>query len=69
MSSEAPFSKNFRVTDEVKLSFDKEGFFILRSLFSKEEVHYYLQSNPKLWKYLIIKIISNPLCFFYISGG
>ena len=38
MSSEAPFSKNFRVTEEVKQSFDKEGFFILRSLFSKEEV-------------------------------
>ena len=39
MSSEAPFTKNFRVTDEVKHLFDKEGFFILRSLFSKEEVH------------------------------
>ena len=37
--SEEPFTKNFRVTDEVKNSFDKEGFFILRSLFSNEEVH------------------------------
>ena len=39
MTSEAPFSKKFRVTDQVKRSFDKEGFFILRSLFSKEEVN------------------------------
>ena len=39
MISEEPFTKNFRVTDEVKNSFDKEGFFILRSLFSNEEVH------------------------------
>ena len=54
MSSEAPFCKNFRVTDEVKQSFEKEGFFILRSLFSKEEVHYF-QS---------IKIISNHQNYF-----
>ena len=39
MTSEAPFSKKFRVTDQVRRSFDKEGFFILRSLFSKEEVN------------------------------
>ena len=57
MSSEAPFSKNFRVTDEVKQSFDKEGFFILRSLFSKEEVS--IISNPK--SHPIIRIIVNRI--------
>jgi len=54
MSSEAPFSKKIRVTDEVKESFDKEGFFILRSLFSKEEVAKLLSffnSSEEIQKY------------------
>ena len=38
MTSEASFTQSFRVTQDVKQSFDREGFFILRSLFSTEEV-------------------------------
>lgn len=52
--SEEPFTKNFRVTDEVKNSFDKEGFFILRSLFSNEEVGkllLFFNSSEEIKKY------------------
>jgi len=38
MTSEASFTQSFRVTQDVKQSFDREGFFILRSLFSTKEV-------------------------------
>merc|ERR1719400_237414 len=39
MNFEASYTQNFRVTEGVKQVFDEKGFFILRSLFSTEEVN------------------------------
>jgi len=42
MRAEAEYSQHFRVTQEVKASFDKQGFFILRGLFTQPEVSHLL---------------------------